>query len=121
MFDAHPPFQIDGNFAGAAGLIEMLLQSQDGDIYLLPALPGQWKTGSVKGLVARGNYVADINWKEGRLTNAKITARLGGNCVIRTNQPVKVQVLNAVSKKSDVGYIISFKAEKGKTYLLSVE
>ncbi len=91
LFDAHPPFQIDGNFAGTAGIAEMLLQSQNDELHLLPALPAAWKSGAVKGLVARGNFIVDINWREGSLVNAKIRSRVGGKCVIRTNKPVFVK------------------------------
>ncbi|MEO7530015.1 MAG: glycoside hydrolase family 95 protein [Sediminibacterium sp.] len=116
MFDAHPPFQIDGNFAGTAGVAEMLLQSQNNEIHLLPALPGAWKSGIVKGLVARGNFVVDISWRNETFTKAKILSRNGGNCMVRTNQPVIVKALNIQSKQSSIGYIISFKTTAGKMY-----
>lgn len=119
LFDAHPPFQIDGNFAGTAGVSEMLLQSQNNELHLLPALPDAWKTGMVKGLMARGNYMVDINWNEGKMTTAKIIANIGGDCVIRTNAPVVLKALNLKSTASSIGYTLSFKAIKGKTYLLS--
>lgn len=89
LLDAHPPFQIDGNFGCAAGIAEMLVQSYDGCIYVLPALPDRWKNGEVKGLVARGGFELDLIWKDGKINRLKIYSRLGGNCRIRLLQPVK--------------------------------
>ena len=114
MFDAHPPFQIDGNFGCTAGIAEMLMQSYDGYIHLLPALPSTWKNGSIKGLVARGGFVIDMDWKEGKLTKAVIHSKNGGMCRIKYNNTLKAKGL----KKTKEANIYTLNTKIGEDYIL---
>ena len=98
LFDAHPPFQIDGNFGCAAGIAEMMLQSHDGAVHVLPSVPDRWADGKVSGLVARGGFVVDMEWKDGKITVLKVKSELGGNLRIRTADALVMKNGNALAE-----------------------
>ena len=99
LFDAHPPFQIDGNFGGTAGIAEMLLQSHNGEIHLLPALPDAWTSGYIRGLKARGGYTVDQEWKDGKLVEAVIHPDFDGEVNIRYSDQLKTLNLKSGIKQ----------------------
>ncbi|GAA4098743.1 glycoside hydrolase family 95 protein [Mucilaginibacter panaciglaebae] len=114
---AHPPFQIDGNFGYTAGVAEMLLQSQADEIQILPALPKAWNTGSVQGLMARGDFeIADMQWKNGRLSKLVVKSLAGGECRLRTGNALKTMAAGVKKSTAGSDYQYRFNTQRGKTY-----
>ena len=99
LWDFHPPFQIDGNFGASAGIAEMLLQSHEGAIALLPALPDDWRSGKFTGLCARGGFVVDAAWENGRVTKLRIMPKLGGKCILKVPTRDGIQEMQLETEK----------------------
>jgi alpha-L-fucosidase 2 len=117
LFDAHPPFQIDGNFGYASGICEMLVQSHMGQIHLLPALPDAWPNGHIKGIRGRGGFELDVQWKGGQLSACAIRSIKGQPCVLRTSVPVIVTNRGKEVKTREAGQdAITFSTEQGQEY-----
>jgi alpha-L-fucosidase 2 len=134
LLDAHPPFQIDGNFGGTSGITEMLIQSHDGLVHLLPALPDEWSSGTVKGLRARGGFTVDMTWEDKKIVDLKIHSSLGGNLRIMSDYLFKPKaksqrasgenpnlfyaaaIESAAQMTGKVVYDLS--TESGKTYVI---
>ncbi len=126
LWDTHPPFQIDGNFGSVAGIGEMLLQSQNGEIHLLPALPSLWEDGSVQGLKARGAVSVDMSWAGGKLKTAALRyspVTLGGSSkiAVRTSVPVKVKGASSRTKKDGAYFLTTVTLKPGQECLLTAK
>lgn len=117
LFDSHPPFQIDGNFGGISGIGEMLMQSQNGELHLLPAIPDSWKDGEVKGLCGRGGFKVDMVWKQGKIVFGTIWSSQDGLCALRTATRIKIKGISAKIEREGDYYVTFFVAKKGFSYV----
>lgn len=123
LFDSHAPFQIDGNFGYTSGVNEMLMQSNMGYINVLPALPDAWSSGSVKGIVARGNFETDINWEDGKATSVKILSKNGGDCAVQYTGISQANVVDSNGKQVEFTKLsrdrIQFVSTQGERYTIT--
>ena len=121
LLDNHPPFQIDGNFGGTAGIVESIMQSYGGVIDLLPALPPSWESGIMKGIKAKGDFELSIEWKENTLISAEITSLHGQECVVRTHcDNYMITTNNSPVEYSVEGDLIRFSTKAGEVYSIVV-
>ena len=121
LFDAHPPFQIDGNFGATAGLAEMLLQSHMGEIHLLPACPAAWPQGEVRGLRARGGFDVSFSWRDGRMVKGTLRSLVGETCTLRSAQPLSVKGAKVLVRRDGDYYLYTFATRAGARYGIVLE
>lgn len=119
MLDSHPPFQIDGNFGGTAGIAECILQSQNDEIYLLPALPPEWKSGHASGLMARGGFEVSLSWDDGQITGGEILSLAGTTCTVRSAMPVVISCEGTMVPVTQSGECYTFYTRPGMVYYIT--